>query len=92
MGIAALVLASRIGDYSADAVAKRLMRGIPIATLVVIACLWFTFDVLARRTSDPWLIDAWYLLWTSAVGFYLVRASRLLTSFKLRGRPDTAAV
>ena len=75
-----------------EVVAKRLVRGIPIATLVVIACLWLTFDVFAERTNDPWLVDAWYILWTGAVGLYLLRASRLLPSFTLGSRPDVASV
>lgn len=56
----------------------RLRRGLPVATLAAASCLWVTFGVLQPHRVNPWLIEAVYLAWTSAIAIYLLRALGLV--------------
>ena len=71
-----------------EVVDGRLVRGLPVRTLTVSACLWLTFDLLQPHRVNAWLIDAVYLAWTGAVAFYLLGVLGVLR----RPQPGQVAV
>jgi hypothetical protein len=63
-----------------EVTARRLVRGIPLATVAAAGALWLTFDYLARHDVPAEAMNAVYLTWTTALGLYLLQAVRLLPS------------
>jgi hypothetical protein len=57
--------------------AERLVRGLPVATLVAAFFLWLTFGFLSPRGYSPWLVYALYIGWAAATALYLLAALRL---------------
>lgn len=54
--------------------AARLVRGLPVASLVAAFFLWLTFGFLSPRGYDPWLVFALYMSWAAATAAYLLAA------------------
>jgi hypothetical protein len=57
-----------------EVTAGRLVHALPVATLAAAACLWLTFDAL--HGASPWLVNAAYLAWTSAIAVHLLASRR----------------
>jgi hypothetical protein len=73
-----------------EVTARRLVRGIPVATVATSAALWLTFDYLARHGASSEALNAVYLTWTTALGLYLLHAVRLLPTHLPRRAPRAA--
>jgi len=57
-----------------ETVAKRDVRGLPLATLSSAAALWLTFDRLDAGGAAPALTNAVYLTWACATLVYLLHS------------------
>jgi hypothetical protein len=58
--------------------AERLVRGLPVASLLAALFLWLTFGFLSPRGYDPWLGFAVYTGWAAATALYLLVALELV--------------
>jgi hypothetical protein len=64
-----------------EVAARRLVRGIPVATLVAMGCLWLTFDFLPGHSAGPGTVNVLYLAWSATFAWFLLGVLRLVPGF-----------
>jgi hypothetical protein len=73
-----------------ESVARRDVRGLPVATLWCSAGLWLTFDRLDALGATPGLTNAVYLTWVAIAAGYLLHALGALRLPRRRVRGSRA--